>query len=293
MFFLTYGESGPRVVLIQALLRLKGINLRITGKWDEANMRAVEKYRAQLHLPPMGPVDAQVFFNLIQKTHLKLVDSVDGSAGLVRVVAEQDMKEAGIKPLVNPRLPGRGVSAAIDKIIARSQHHKIALLRITGHGNRGTWISVAVGDPVEAQVEGRIKDYQAMKADWKSYIDFSHFERLRPILSRLRPLFASFGSAEVHCCKIGNQKTLLQKLAETWGVPVSGGLANHQVGGYDTNQYGEYVPSTFAFQGEVFTAYPGGKNLKSWAAGIDASIPNLPEMASQIQHVFPTVFGKK
>ena len=295
MFFLTYGEKGPRAVLVQTLLRLKGINVTINGIWDQQCHKAVVEYREKLNLNPLGPVDGKVFFNLLQDSKLKVVDSMDASAGYPTVIKNQDMVKAGIKPLLNEHISGKGVANAVNKIIVRAQSHRIGLLRIFGHGNRGTWICMAVGDPVHTRASGDEAGYRKMEADYKSYIDYSHFESHRKILTSLKHLFASFGSAEVHGCRLGNQRKLLEKLADTWGVPVTGGLTN-QWGGSQynyKNSWGQIVPATFAFEGEVFTAYPNGKDLQSWAADIEASIPNLIKWVSQFQQSLPNLFGKQ
>jgi hypothetical protein len=275
MFFLSLGERGPRVVLVQTLLRLKGINVRITGKYDEECSKGVKQYRERLNMHPLGSVDANVFFHLLQNSKLKIIDSIDGSAGDLQELVVKEMKRAGINPLINQRLVGRGVANAVDKIVERAENHRIGLLRITGHGNRGNWISVAIGDPVGALKEGRMNDYEEMKKDWKSYIDYSHFERHRSTLSKITSLFASFGSAEIHSCSIGKQEKLIQKLADTWGVPVTAGKGLQYGATTLQNRQGERTSSTFVMEGELFTAYPKGQTLESWAAGIESSVPNL------------------
>lgn len=114
-----------------------------------------------------------MFFYLIQNTKLKLIDSIDASAGNVRVYAEKDMRAAGEDPLLNNRIPGYGVTNTVNQIVGRAQNHKIALLRIVGHGNDGNWISVAIGDPYHTRMPGEAgrKEYrETMKADERSYI---------------------------------------------------------------------------------------------------------------------------
>lgn len=284
MFFLTYGEKGPRVVLVQALLRLNNIDVCINGIWDQQCLKAVEQYRAKLNLPPMGPVGPKVFFNLIQNCKLKVIDSLDASAGEVADVTVKDMKKAGINILMNERVPGRGVANAVDKIVNRAKDHKIGLLRIFGHGNGGNWISVALGDPYHLRKSGHQKEYEALKADWQSYIDYSHYERHRETLTRISPLFACFGSAEIHSCTVGSkQQKLIQKLADTWGVPVTAGKGLQSVGGHFKNQWGEWVPETFVMEGDIFRAYPNEGNLQKWAANVEASIPNLIHLFNQLK----------
>ena len=295
MFYLSDKKPlGTRIVLVQSLLRYKGIDVQITGKWDQQTAGAVAKYRTQLDLEPQGPVNGNVFFNLIQNTKLKVVESVDARAGDVARIAKTQMNLVGVYPLMNPRKVGEGVKNAIDLIIRRAKDHKIALLRFFAHGNEGVWISVALGDPFHTRKNGHMKEYEAMKADFYSYIDYSHFERHHQVLSRLRPHFASFGSVELNTCKIGNQEELLIKLANVWGVPVTGGYDNQRVGNYDydaktiyRNEYGEMVDSTFEMEGKVFTAYPNNSQLADWAAKIDKSLINLPRLISDFKNMMP------
>ncbi len=278
MFFLSPGESGPRVVLVQSLLRLKGINVRITGHWDSACMKSVGEYRTELNLPAYGSVTPNVFFNLIQGCKLKVIDAVDASAGSAAVGSKRELEQAGIKPLMNPRVPGHGVAKAVDGIVERSKNHQIGLLRLYGHGNGGHWISIALGDPYHLRHSRSQKDqeeYQRLKADWQSYLDYSHYERHRPTLSRITPFFANFGSVEIHSCTVGSKnQALIRKMAETWGVPVTAGMGIQSGGQYFQNRWGEWVPEMFVMEGEVFTAYPRSGSLKSWAATIEASVPN-------------------
>jgi hypothetical protein len=286
MFYLSEKNPlPPRVILVQGLLRKQGYDVPITGKWDQKTDEAVARFRTGLGLKPQGPIDKYVFPTLIQNTKLKVIHSVDNEAGEVATVTKNHLKKGGTTAIMNPKVIGSGVKTAIDLIIKRAQDHKIAHLSFYGHGNRGAWISIALGDPVHAQEEGRYKDYESMKADYYSYIDYSHFERHRQVLSRLTPLFAPFASVEVHSCKIGKQWKLLNKLADTWAVPVSGGYYNQSVGEkYYVNEYGEIVNSTFSMEGHIVIAYPNKTNLESWAAKVEQSVPSLPRMVNQVQN---------
>lgn len=285
MFYVSKEDPfPPRVILIQGLLRKQGFDVPITGKWDEKTDAALVKVRTGLGLAPQGPVDKHVFPHLIKDTKLKIIHSVDASAGEVAKVTARDLKKAGISPIMNPKVKGSGVKTAIDLIIKRAKDHKIALLSFYGHGNRGVWISIALGDPVHALEEGRYEDYDNMKTDFYSYIDYSHFERHRQVLSQLTPLFTPFSSVEIHSCKIGKQHELLTKLANVWGVPVSGGLSNQKVGHY-INKYGEVINYTLRWEGGkeggIIIAYPNDTNLDSWSAQVDKALPSLPRMVDQ------------
>jgi len=306
MFFLTYGEKGPKVVLVQTLMRLHNIDVQINGHWQQECMKAVEEYRAKLNLRPLGSIDGKVFFNLLQGSKLKVIDSLDASAGDVADITKREMKAAGVKVLLNKRVPGHGVEKAVDNIVERSKNHRIALLRIFGHGNGGNWLSVALGNPFHLRTSGSEADmakYNVLKADWKSYIDNNHFGYHKKSLVRISPLFASFGSVELHSCTIGStQQEMIQKMADTWGVPVTAGKGDQMVGTYYKdaagknvpyfkNKWGEVVPFNFVMEGEVFRAYPNGGNLQKWAASVEASVPNLVRWFSKIKQGVSNIFG--
>lgn len=271
MLFTTHGDRAPRVVLVQVLLRGHGYDIPITGYYDPVTDAAVCDFRAQHHLAPHGPVNPSVFFHLIQGTDLKVIDSMDASAGATREFAEKDMQAAGVKPVLNPRVPRHGVERAVHQIIERAKGHRIALLRIHGHGNRGTWVCVAIGDPVHQEIAGKPANYETMKADFWSYIDFSHFAHVKPALQKLNPLFAPYASVELTSCLIGNNVPLMQRLADTWGVPVSGSTELHPCAGVTVNDYHEAVPNVFALTiPKAF--YPHKGSLETWAASVNASI---------------------
>lgn len=66
-------------------------------------------------------------------------------------------------------------------------------------------------------------------------------------------------------------------MANTFGVPVCGGVGLQDAGGY--------YPS-FLLEGEVFTAYPNGLNLAAWASRIEASMT----IATEIKQILPGIF---
>ena len=280
MFFATHNDRGPPILLLQALLRMNGYKLKINGVWDDTTEASVQAFRTKMGASSAyGPVNGPVAAQLLKHARIKIIDAVDASSGECRDWAEWDLKyNQHVKPIFNERRAGHGVEDAVSRIKKRAHAHQIGALRFSGHGNRGTWISVAVGDPVHAQMAGRWDDYNRMAADWPSYIDYAHFERMRPLLTPLRPLFAPFAFVMVHSCKIGQQTGLLQKLADTWNVPVTGGLSNQPVALYTTNSYGDRVDSTIVITGPATVAYPGGCDLAGWAKRVDQQVLDVPGM---------------
>lgn len=284
MFWLAYGDNGPRAVLVQALLRLKGFDARINGIADSRLFEVVNAYRISRGFHTFGAVDGQLFADLIHGTRLKIVDSLDASGGdITKLFVQADKATGALTPLMNARRVGHGVDDAVDKILARASHHHVALLRFIGHGNEGNWLSVALGDPYHLRKSGQTAAYNALKADWKSYLDYAHLDRHRPTLSKLKPTFDVLTSVELHACTIAGTtqgRSLIRGLADILGVPVTGGFGIQSVAGHERNAYGESVPCAFAYEGAVYTAYPDDGSLASWAATVEASIPNLMRLVS-------------
>ena len=96
-----------------------------------------------------------------------------------------------------------------------------------------------------------------LASETHSYIAWSNYRELLPILTRLTPRFAPFGSMEHGGCSLGSKpqtRQMMQALANAWRVPVSAGIGIQH--------------STFQFDGAVFSAFPGGHTLRSWAAAL-------------------------
>src|SRR5262249_54379128 len=122
-----------------------------------------------------------------------------------------------------------------------------------GHGNRGRWMTVSVGDIVDLSRS----EYEIWKTEYHSYIDLEHADAVLPTLTRLRNLFAPYGQAEHGGCSLGSQpktRELMHRLADLWNVPVSAGVSLQR--------------SILHLDGTVFTAYPKGGSLESWSANL-------------------------
>lgn len=300
MFYLSEKNPlPPRVILVQGLLRLKGFDLQFTGKWDKPTGEAIGKFRTQIGMGAEGPVDGQVFYNLIHDTKLKLIKSLDASAGDVAECVKQDSIQAGISPIMNPRKFGTGVAAAVEAIKQRAKGHSIALLSIHGHGNGGTQISIALGNPHALSKSKRWTEYYELESHYYDYIDERHFETHRAVLAGLRPLFAPFASVEINSCYIASKSpNLLSKLANTFFVPVSGGKEVQTNGTWDyhkncvyLNKYGEQVNATFELDGDVLTAYPNHLTMAKWAKHVEGAFI-LSEFAKEMKKSISNFAGK-
>jgi hypothetical protein len=287
MIVIKPGERGPRVVLVQRLLAEKGYGLTINGKWDDDTSLMVKAFRKQEGLKAIDTVDGDVMTRL-QSPLLRIVDSVDmtpysgdfchdsfkeldnADADLVAQtnVPLQDVVDRRNKVRRMVNMTRNSMTEAIRRIIQDvGNRSKIALLRFYAHGHGGDWLTVSAGFPKGAlqgdftngdKQKGRLL-YHAMEEDWINRIDLDHFHLLAPMLRPLAPYLASFASVEHHGCKVGTSGLLLQKLANLWNVPVSGGVETQLAGAWGT---------TFVFEGTVTTKYPKGQTLQSWAGQI-------------------------
>ena len=87
-------------------------------------------------------------------------------------------------------------------------------------------------------------------------LDPSTFNWTLPMLMRLRPCFASWGSMELHGCDVGhNGQSMLAAIAKAVRVPVTAAL-HHQIG---------QGREMWAFGGPTVTEFPDGGSLKTWS----------------------------
>lgn len=94
-----------------------------------------------------------------------------------------------------------------------------------------------------------------------SELDTQFLDSMVRALSQMQSIFCSFGSAELHGCRVGAGavgQRLLRALSWAWGVPVSAGVRSLLFGG----------STTFRFEGPTVTACPHGTSLKSWAQAL-------------------------
>ena len=252
MLRLQFGDQGPKVVLLQILLNRRGNSLKVDGAYGEKTRAAVASFQSGSPAPRPGDVDPTTFNALFQDSQLSIVDVVDAGDPMVPETVEPVLSVAGAGPPIELGLMCNGVGQMISDVIQRAAH-PIALLRMTGHGNLGRWMTVSVGSVAHAEPG----PYQEAASEYYSYIDLRHFNQLREVLAPLTSHFASFGSMEHHGCTIGSvpdSRQMMQKLADVWKVPITAGMGLQNAEG------------VLRFPGAVFTAYPENGTLPSWSA---------------------------
>lgn len=251
--YLKKGYKLPTVGVLQVLLN-RGVSeneLKKDGEFGKNTKQAVRNFQKPRGLHIDGIVGKNTWPRLIAGTGFRIIDAVDiTDPGLFTEV--NDIRSIG----GNPSLIGsmcNGIGNILQALIARMRERgEVVLLRFFGHGNSGI-MGISDGEDVMSD-----RDLTSLTSD---VIDLIAGE-----LSRVGPLFGRYSSVELHGCKVGygpSGRRLLQKLANIWQVPVSGGIKNQISGGI----------STFRFEGPVFTAFPGGATLRQWAM----ALPDLPK----------------
>lgn len=250
MMLVRYGERSPRVVLIQILLNRAGNTLTVDGVFGPRTRAAVVEFQTAHRIKPDGKVGPDTWRELPRGNNTKVVDVVDFGDPEVGGDAISELRRAGGNPIALG-LMCAGVEQMVSSVIGQAgDRGTMALLRITGHGNLGRWMTVSVGDVVDATPEER----RVLASESHSYIDPSHVDELAPVLSPLGRYFAPYGMMEHGGCSLGSRlptRNMMHRLADLWGVPVSAGV-------------GEQA-SILKFDGHTFTAYPRHGTLQSWS----------------------------
>jgi hypothetical protein len=133
---------------------------------------------------------------------------------------------------------------------------RVALLRISGHGNLGRWMTASVGSVVHQRRDGKlemVKDYGLIQQS-QSFLSADNFDMMAPRLRRLTQYFAPYGSFEHTGCSLGSRgdtRRMMGKLADLFRVPVSAGVSLQR--------------HIFRFDGAVVHAFPGGASLATWS----------------------------
>ena len=240
----------PRVALIQILLNRAGNTLKVDGDFGGKTRAAVVNFKRSHGLPRDPVVGPHTWRKFPLGDNTKVVDVVDIGDPVMSGSRIHSLRQAGGNP-IRLGLMCAGVEQMVTDVIRQAgSYGKVALLRITGHGNLGRWFTVSVGDVVDSKP----KDQKVLATEYHSYIDWGHIDKLAPTLSRLKGYFAPYGMMEHHGCSLGSRmhtRLLMHRLADLWGVPVSAGVGM---------QYGALY-----FDGQFFTAYPNHGTLETWS----------------------------
>ncbi len=240
------GNSLPTVVAVQILINRKmrqGTYIVVDGIYGRNTREAVRTFQREHRLGSDGVVGKNTWAALISGEDLQVIDSVDVTNTKDMGFEDAAIREAGGRPIVNFGMCN-GIKVVTQKIQHRAGSGNVVLLRFHGHGAPGE-MGVTTGTGSELSSEFGVM----------------FLDSLARYLQQLSPMFAPFGSAELHGCRVGagpDGRRLVSALARAWGVPVTAGTRTQYGGG----------TSTFRFEGPTFTAFPHMPGLKQWAKSI-------------------------
>ena len=259
------GDRGPRVVLLQVLLNRRGAGLKVDGIFGPRTGRAVDAARGRLLGSRGTAADPDLWTALFDEQRLCGVDAFD--MGEERFTRGATIVRSAGSQVVETGAMCDGIGAVVSGIADRSSPPgSLAVLRTWGHGNRGHWLSFTVGEVVETTERDPVLGAQ-IAAEQRSYVYPGNYDAMSRVLAPVRGCFAGVGIYEHHGCSLGKipeTRRMMGRLADLWGVPV-------------TVAHGtQLIPYTAAaalrFQGQTFTAYPGGHEA-AWIARVLAREP--------------------
>ena len=255
---LRFGDRIPAVGVLQKLLNARaGSSLVADGVFGSRTKAAVTAFQQPRALAADGAVGQNTWPRLSQSTgdNMKIVDCVDVFDPSLYELEAADIRRAGGTPLLIGGM-SNGVEQAVTNIVSEAGLGKVFILRFHGHGAPG--------------VAGVSDGHGSIPGEHGSSIHMGNWAYLRPIIARLAPIFSPYGCIQFMHCETGNGpsgRTMLQNIADTVGVPATGGIRTQYGGG----------TMTFRFEGPTYTAFPGGFTLASWSASrpefIGMSVP--------------------
>ncbi|MBA3713499.1 MAG: peptidoglycan-binding protein [Pyrinomonadaceae bacterium] len=255
MIRLSQGSVAPVVTTLQILLRRHRPHAQIKsdGQFGSKTKGAAVGFQNQHGLDPDGIVGRFTWTQAMSVSNLLTIDVVDGTDPSLVALEAADIVAAGGDPIVVFGMSG-GVDFVMNQIAGRARGpESIALLRFHGHGNRGQQ-NLTGGDLNGAPHLASVSD--------------GNFNQVQGSLQRISRLFIAFGCVQLLGCSVGGGPkgaSLVQKLANVWGVPVTAGIFDQLGGG----------GNTFKFEGPTVTGFPGGGNLSTWSSKVEASHGNV------------------
>jgi hypothetical protein len=221
-----------------------GSSLTADGVYGPRTKAAVQTFQRPRGLVADGAVGQNTWARVTQMTtSLKVVDCVDVFDPSLYQLEARDIRNAGGDPVLIGGMCN-GVEQAVTNIIS-SAGSDVFLLRFHGHGAPG--------------VAGVSDGHGDIPGEENSSIHMGNWAYLQPIIARLSRIFGPYGCIQFMHCETGrgpSGRTMLQNIANTVGVPATGGIQTQYGGG----------SRTFRFEGPTHTAFPGGGNLTSWSA---------------------------
>ena len=257
MFLIKQGHIGPRVIMIQGILRSLGYELTIDGNFGPKTKAAVQNFqrRPSVKLSPDGKVGMDTWQTLRSISGYRVINVVDAEDPAQRKRVMGGLNRALARDVIIMYGQSNAIASAISQIMSRvNASGTVAMVRLYSHGAQGAQ-NVAAG-----------KDGSMMAH--RSGFTTAMLPQIKTDFSRLNDVLASFGCLDLMGCSVGGGvkgQRLLSGLANAVRRPAEGGMRVQ----YSTNT--GYVP--FNFEGAVRHVYPRGVSRKAWGRSVQNSVP--------------------
>lgn len=259
MFLIKRGQSGPRVIMVQGILRELGAAIVIDGDFGQRTQDAVKAFqrRADVGLTADGQVGINTWQAMARLTGYKVINVVDAEDPAQRTRVLGGLTRAGATDVIVMYGQSNAVATAVGEVVNRAGgSNTCAMVRFYSHGGQGAQ-NVAAGH--DGSFMG---DYAGFTADTMPQ-HASTFARLNDILT-------PFGCVDLMGCSVGggaNGLRLLTAMSNAVQHPVEGGM---------NTQYSQdvgYIPLNF--EGPVRQVYPGGVSRHAWGRRVEGMMPNM------------------
>ncbi len=272
MVHVRLGDEDPKVVLVQIALSTRPPHtlLRVDGRFGSKTKAAVQLLQDKLKRRPSGEVEGEEWKAMMEAMPFGVFDHTDLDETIVAMIEGKTEKQIsaddhqyGIRAKIELERDGgavssigigasNGVGLLVSRIVQAGRTKQLGLLRIFGHG----------GSAMQMISAGR-GGMPGGAAEHAAALTPAITRRMRPELKRAAAAFRSYGSAELHGCRVADGpmgRLLLKDLADEWGVPVTAAVDRQRVGG----------GMTLRFEGRTVTAFPGRVTLRTWAEKVAA-----------------------
>ena len=259
--YLNRGSRLPTVGVLQKMLNARGAHLVVDGVYGSHTFNAVKTFQHNNGLPDNGVVTGNTWIRLAQEFRLPIVDCVDIFDPSLLNNEVSLLRGIGSNPIVYGGL-SNGVEQVVN-LILNSGVSNVFLLRFHGHGSpAAAGMGDGHGSIEEATYDNGVCDTRVTDlSNERSYIGLRNFSLLGPHLSRLRPIFGTYGCVQFMHCETGQGpqgRALLDLISDRIGVPASAGIETQSGGGVNA----------FKFEGPTVTALPDGRTLSSWSRSL-------------------------
>jgi len=255
---LVRGNVLPAVGVLQKLLNRDGAKLVADGVFGHTTEQAVRAFQQAHRMQVSGAVGERTWRQVSVGENLQILDCVDVMDPQYLRRAARDIRRVGGHPMLIGGMCN-GVEEVVTQILVAARLGTVFLLRFHGHG--------AAGAQGFSYGHGLLR--KQLMYGQRADIDLYNFDEVQPVLRQLRPIFSAYGNVEFHGCHVGvgpQGEILLRSVADTLGVPATGGLQMQYFGGL----------STFKFEGPTRTFGPNCMMLAEWCR----TLPDFARMSA-------------